>query len=223
MGHGGGMHCVYDGSCIYSGKDDIGMVYEKIRSYDIIVFAGEIENRYLSARWKLFIDRRFYKNHQPNFAKKQLGYLVSGELRQVQDLTDSIQTLAEFERCNLVEIVTDEISTSAEIDKNILEFSKNLVKCSTLNYVKERTFLGVGGHKVFRDMIWGEYRMIFSADHRYYKKNKYYDFPQYNYENRIRNFIMSIFLKIPPIRKKIIDSLGTTVLKYLDKKVIKIQ
>ena len=44
-------------------------------------------------------------------------------------------------------------------------------------YVQPRNFYGVGGMKIFRDLIW-IMRGIMKADHKYYKKHGVYDFPQ---------------------------------------------
>ena len=41
-----------------------------------------------------------------------------------------------------------------------------------------RTFLGVGGHKIFRDQIWARLSFPFTADYRYYEEHGLFDFPQ---------------------------------------------
>jgi len=59
-------------------------------------------------------------------------------------------------------------------------------------------FPTVGGHKVFRDEIWGSMRAVFRADHAYNKKHGLYDFPQAGYSRRARTTLLSL----PPVRKK---------------------
>ncbi len=44
-------------------------------------------------------------------------------------------------------------------------------------YTKPRSFYGVGGMKIFRDLIW-VMRGIMKDDHRSYRENNFYDFPQ---------------------------------------------
>ena len=44
-------------------------------------------------------------------------------------------------------------------------------------YVQPKNFYGVGGMKIFRDLIY-VMRGIMVADHKFYKKHGIYDFPQ---------------------------------------------
>jgi hypothetical protein len=67
--------------------------------------------------------------------------------------------------------------------------------------------LGVGAKKIFRDEIWGPLRFPFVADHRFYSNNGFYDFPQQEYAIRLRNLMMGLLVKIPPVRKKIYGSM----------------
>lgn len=55
--------------------------------------------------------------------------------------------------------------------------AKNLAYALEHKYVKPRTFYGVGGMKIFRDLIW-IMRGIMKDDHKFYKENGFYDFPQ---------------------------------------------
>jgi hypothetical protein len=75
------------------------------------------------------------------------------------------------------------------------------------------TFLGVGGGKIFRDEVYGMLRFVFQADHRYYKKHKFYDFPQKNYKVRRMNALMMIMTKIPPVRKKFLKVIKEEMVK----------
>ena len=66
-------------------------------------------------------------------------------------------------------------------------------------------------------MIWGGMRPIFRADHRYYKKNKLYDFPQYDYRMRIGRTFLGVLMAIPWIQKATIPKLKEHMVKPLDK------
>jgi hypothetical protein len=74
-------------------------------------------------------------------------------------------------------------------------------------YIKTKNFLGVGGHKIFRDDIWGRLRMIWQADHRYFKRHGKYDFPQKAYGFRIATALMMLLTRIPGFRKKFYNNL----------------
>ena len=69
-------------------------------------------------------------------------------------------------------------------------------------YVRPKNFLEVGGHKVFRDEIFGHLRGVWQADHKYYKKHGMYDFEQKKTGMRIMNFFLLLACKIPSFRKK---------------------
>ncbi len=47
--------CAYDNTCVYEDKDGFTAFYrEKVTTADIVVYAGAIRDRYLSARWKTY-------------------------------------------------------------------------------------------------------------------------------------------------------------------------
>lgn len=209
----GCIQCGFDNQCIYGDRDDIETVYGRIGQYDIIVFAGAIRDRYLSARWKLFIDRRFFKTHQPQFAGKQIGYLISGPLSQIHNLREIIQANTELDEANLAGILTDEFGASGELDERMEGFAQNLVERSVQKYIRPHTFLGIGGQKIFRDDIWGKLRFVFQGDHRYYKKHGVYDFPQKQYGTRAVNAFMMLLTKIPPAKKNIRQNLRKYMIK----------
>lgn len=60
----GCLKCGYNYECAYNSKDDFISFYNsKLRTADIIVFAGAIKYRYLSSTWKRFLDRGFFNTH----------------------------------------------------------------------------------------------------------------------------------------------------------------
>ena len=200
----GCLKCGYNYECAYSGKDDFISFYNsKLKTADIIVFAGTIKYRHLSYAWKRFFDRGFFNTHTPSLSGKQIGFIISGALSQIPNLKQILTAYTEWQGSNLAGFLTDEYDTSIEIDKQLHAFSYNLIKLSTINYRKPATFLGVAGMKIFRDEIWGEIRFPFIADHKAYKALKVYDFPQKNYKSRIMNFLLTLMIKFPPIRREL--------------------
>jgi hypothetical protein len=204
----GCIHCGYDNTCIYEGKDGFSAVYnDKLKSADILFFAGTIRDRYLSALWKTFFDRSFFNTHKPSLAGKQIAFLISGPLSQLANLRQIFEAYTEWQQANLVGIVTDEAEASEKLDAMISELALRSIEYANCRYVKPPTFLGVGAMKIFRDEIWGSLRFPFIADHQYYRSNGLYDFPQHDYVTRLRNGILGWIVSIPAIRKKIYGSL----------------
>ena len=202
----GCMKCGYDYQCQY--QDGFAEFYnERVRTADIIVMAGQMKGRYLSAIWKTFFDRAFFWNHTPSLAKKQMAYLVSGPLSQNSNLMQILEaSVTARQNANLVDIITDECGNSDQIDAQLNELAQRTIRLSEMAYVKPQNFLAVGGHKVFRDNIWGRLRGLWQADHRFYKKNGYYDFPQYELKSRILGPILLTLTKIPKFRKAFYDN-----------------
>ena len=199
------LQCGYDHQCSYIGKDGFIEFWEEVvMKSDIIVFAGIIKDRYLSSRWKMALDRAFYMTHTPTLTEKQMGYLISGPLNQISDLTQMFQAHIEIQGSNFVDIISDEFGTSEEIDAIIHDFARKLVSFSKVDYIKPITFLGEGGKKIFRDDIYGRNRFVFQADHEYYESHGYYDsFPQNDERAKKLNAKLIPLLKIEKVRKKI--------------------
>lgn len=207
--------CGFDYKCIYTGKDEfIDFYNSEIKTADIIIFAGEIKDRYLSASWKRMFDRAFFNTHTPTLKGKQMGFLVSGPLRQVPNLREILQSYAEWQGANLVDFITDEDS-SAHIDSNIDNMAINLVECSERNFVSPATYRGVGGMKVFRDDVWGRLRFVFQADHKYYEENGIYDFPQDDEKVIEMNNKMMELTANPEMRENIKKMIKTEMVKPL--------
>lgn len=203
----GCMKCGYDYQCQY--KDGFTEFYNhRVRTADIIIMAGELKGRYLSSLWKTFFDRAFFWNHTPSLEKKQMAYLISGPISQNSNLIQILEaSITARQYANFVDIVTDESQNSVQIDAQIDGLAKRMAQLAEIEFVKPQNFLAVGGHKVFRDNIWGRLRGLWQADHRFYKKNGLYDFPQYDYRSRILGPLLIVLTKIPKLRKKYYDSI----------------
>lgn len=199
----GCIQCGFDNICIYTGRDEVEQAYNRMKEYDMIVMAGSIKDRYLSSRWKMFIDRRFFATHQPHFEGKQIAYLLSGPLGQLHQLRENLNAITELDQANLTGIVTDEYRVSADIDARMEALVQQMVDNASRQYVRPRTFLGIGGMKIFRDDIFGRLRFPFQGDHRYYKKHGVYDFPQKQYGTRLTYAILGLMIKLPPVKKSI--------------------
>ena len=199
----GCIQCGYDNKCAYGDKDGYMEFYNtKIRTADVLVFAGTIKDRYLSSRWKMFFDRSFFNGHSPMLIGKQIGFIISGPLTQIPNLRQVLEAWVECHQANLVDFVTDEYDDSAQIDALSQSLAERLVQFADEGYIRPATFLTVGGQKLFRDAIWGWLRPTFQADHRFYKRHGLYDFPQKHYRRRIQVGIFMLLTKIPAFRRE---------------------
>ena len=200
----GCIKCGFDYRCAYEGADGyIDFYNEKVKTADVIVFCGEIRDRYLSARWKQFFDRAFFNTHTPTLTGKQMAFIISGPLRQIPNLREILSAFTEWQQANLVDIITDEDADSATIDALLSDIAGRVVRSALEDYVKPVGFLGVGGMKIFRDDIWGRLRFAFQADHRFYEANGLYDFPQDDERAIAMNRTMFELTSKPEMKEKI--------------------
>ncbi len=214
----GCIQCGYDNQCIYKDKDEYMDFYNtKLKTADILIFAGMIQDRYLSSRWKMFFDRSFFNGHAPSLIGKQMSFIISGPLSQNPNLRQILETWVEIQLANLAGIVTDEYGDSAQIDSLLQDLARNLVQFADSGYIGTPTFLGVGGRKLFRDEIWGRLRFPFRADYLLYKKLGVFDFPQKNYKMRVQIAIMSLLSKSPDFRKEVNKKMKNEMIKPLQK------
>jgi len=200
----GCIQCGYDYQCSYGDQDEYVQFYkDRVKAADILIFAGTIQDRYLSSRWKMFFDRSFFHTHTPSLTGKQVGVILSGPLRQIPNLRQILEAYTEWQQANLVDILTDEEGDSKVLDEQLQHLAERVIHLAEKDYKKPITFLGVGGMKIFRDDVWGKLRFPFQADHRFYKEHHFYDFPHRKYKSRLINAILILLTKIPSMRKEI--------------------
>lgn len=208
--------CGLDNVCQYEGKDGyIDFYNDKVKTADIIVFAGEIRDRYLSSRWKQYFDRSFFNTHTPTLKDKQIAFLLSGPLGQLPNLQEILSAYAQFQLANLAGVVTDEGGDSLILDDLLGDLAARVFVLAAQGYVQPIDFLGIGGMKIFRDEVWGKLRFVFQADHRYYIRHGYYDFPQKDFKTRRMNFFMMLMTRIPAFKKKFLKMIEKEMVKPL--------
>ncbi len=192
--------CGYDNTCVYT-DGYVDFYKNKLVPADIIIMAGSVRDRYLSSAWKQFFDRSFFLGHTPGLAGKQIGFVIAGPLHQIPHLKEALTAWADNGGCH-ARFVTDEVPGSGELDELLDAMASSLVHCAEAGYIPPRTFYAVGGHKIFRDSIYGGMRMAFQADYRYYQKHGMFDFPQRELKMRLFNAVLVPLTGIPGFRKK---------------------
>ena len=196
----GCVHCGYDNVCVY--KDDLrGLYFDKIATADAVVFAGSLRGRSFSSLLKTFWDRSFVKGHCPLAEGATFGFLISGPLRQLPDVREELEARPQMSAGTLAGIVTDEDGDAEMTTALIGQLAADIARDVETGYCPPPTFLGVGGHMIFRDLI---YRMsgIFQADDRYFRSHGLYDYPHKEYKNRLQNFALKALFHAGAIRKK---------------------
>lgn len=96
-------------------------------------------------------------------------------------------------------IISDEEADSARLEALIADFAGRLDRATRADYQKSVNFLGVGGIKIFRDLIYGM-RGVVRDDHRLYRERDLYDFPQRDLPNEAFNLFMGAAFMFKPVR-----------------------
>jgi multimeric flavodoxin WrbA len=193
--------CAFDNTCVYT--DGYRSFFEDtILPADILIFAGKIHDRYLSAEFKQFFDRSFYRGHVPSLAGKQVAFLIEGPLLQCSTLREVLTAYTSVQGASLAGMVSDESPVSGLTDARIDGLCEHSIRLAKSGYIAPPAFPSVAGHKVLRDEIWETMRAVFKAVHRYYAGHGLYDFSGHELPRRIRTSLFSLFLSIPAVRKK---------------------
>jgi hypothetical protein len=191
--------CAFDNTCVYT--DGFSEFWkETVLPADIIIFAGTVKDRYLSAEFKQVFDRSFFMGHIPAFAGKQVGFLIQGPVAQCATLQEILRAYPSLQGANPVGVVSDEDGIAMAVDELIDSLAARCLRLSKSGYVAPGGFPAVAGHKIFRDDIWAEMRAFFRADHAYYTKHGLYDFPQSDLRQRLSTTFLSLLLSIPSVR-----------------------
>lgn len=190
----GCFHCAVSGKCIY--KDDFDtFLRNEIQTADAIVYAFSVKDHSMGARMKMYDDRQFCNGHRTVTMGMPIGYLVYGDLSKEENLTNIMEARADVGGNFLAGIATDAIS--------IEELAQTLDYALEHKVVLPQTFWGIGGMKIFRDLIW-LMRGMMKADHKFYKKHGIYDFPQKKWPTACAMMLVGAILS----NKKLVAKMG---------------
>jgi len=211
--------CGLDGKCIYHDKDNYENFYNKqLKLSDIIIFSGTITDRFLSSRWKLFFDRSFFNNHLPSLIGKQFGFIISGALKELPNLTQFFDIYSQWQQSACAGFVSDHENDAAAIDTAIESLAHKTIRASQQKYSPPNTFLGIGSYKILQDEFLSKIRFPFIQD----PKNKLYNLPhKYCFSRIINKFILLLCL-LPPIMRINRERIFLKPLKLLEKNAKKL-
>ncbi|MFO7962286.1 MAG: NAD(P)H-dependent oxidoreductase [Desulfobacterales bacterium] len=168
--------CMATAVCVY--KDDFMSFFnETVKPADSIIYAAAIKNRYISSIWKQYFDRNFVNGHRPILNGKPMGFLFGGPLRQLPNLREIFTAHMEVGKNPFIGFQTDECGDTEELTREIRAFSEKVDRILEKPWIRPATFLGVGGHKIFRDLVYSM-RTLMVEDHKYYTEKGLYDFPE---------------------------------------------
>ncbi|MBQ7374517.1 MAG: NAD(P)H-dependent oxidoreductase [Clostridia bacterium] len=216
----GCFNCAVSGKCIYKDNFDTTL-RESIQTADAIVYAFDIKYHSFGSRMKMYNDRNFCNGHRTVTVGMPVGYLLSGDYEREENLRMIVEGRADVGHNFLAGVATDEHDTDLAIDK----MAEKLTYALDHKYVQPQTFLGIGGMKIFRDLIY-LMRGMMRADHKFYKAGGYYkDFPQRQWPKSLAMYLVGFMIGNEKLKKKIGNKMTegmlmpyVKVLSDLDKK-----
>lgn len=194
----GCFRCAVSEKCVYRDGFDT-FLRENIQKADAIVYAFNISDHSMGSRFKMYDDRNFCNGHRTVTVGMPVGYLVCGKYFEENNLRTVIEARSETGGNFLSGVATNEFNTDAEIDA----LSKSLCFALETKHTAPQNFWGVGGMKIFRDLIY-QMRGMMRADHKFYKKQGIYDFPQKKRLTSMKMYLVGMLLS----NEKILSKMG---------------
>ncbi len=211
----GCFHCAADGQCVYRDGFD-SYLREHIQTADGLVYAYTVKDHSMGYRFKLFDDRQFCNGHRTVTMGKPVGYLVDGCLDAEPNLKMLMESRAQVGGNTLAGIACNQRDPNHAID----QLAETLCYAVTRSYQPPKNFYGVGGLKIFRDLIW-QMQGLMRADHRFYKQHGFYDFPQKKRGTMMAMYLVGSMMNNAKLRKKlggrITEGMISPYRKVLDK------
>ncbi len=193
----GCLNCSTDGKCVYKDGFDT-FLRSEIQNGDAIVYAFTISGHYAHSIFKCYDDRQFCNGHRTVTYGSPVAYIVSGDYRYENNLRRILEARAEVGGNYLCGVATDEDDTA----KGLLSLAENLTFALESKLTRPANFYGVGGTKIFRDLIYVMQGMM-KADHNFYKKRGIYDFPQKKWKTVLQMKFIGGLMSMPGSGEKI--------------------
>ena len=193
----GCFRCAVSGKCVWKDNFD-EFLRNDIQTADAMVYAFTVSDHSMGARFKMYDDRQFCNGHRTVTIGMPVAYLISGNLSREENLRTIIEGRAQVGSNILAGIATDEENADAAIDRLADSLAYSLEHKNT----GPQNFYGVGGMKIFRDLIY-TMRGFMRADHKFFRSHGQYDFPQKQWPKSMAMYLVGAMMANPKIHTKL--------------------
>lgn len=205
--------CAVTGKCVYKdGFDEF--LRTQIQNADAFVYAFTISDHYTHSSFKCYDDRQFCNGHRTVTHGTPIAYLISGDYQYESNLRMIVEGRSEVGGNYLCGVATDEGDTAADIQT----LADALVFTLEHKLSRPANFYGVGGMKIFRDLIYVMQGMM-KADHKFYKDHGIYDFPQKQKKRILQMKVVGTLIAIPSVQKKMKGQMNQYIIGPYEKVV----
>lgn len=193
----GCFNCATDGICIYKDGFD-AFLRDNIQKAQAIIYAFTIKDHSMGTRFKMYDDRQFCNGHRTVTMGMPIGYLISGNYSEEQNLQMILEGRAQVGGNILAGIATDEYEPNEAIDQMVASLEYALEQKNT----QPQNFYGVGGMKIFRDLIYQMQGMM-RADYKFFKSHGQFDFPQQKKGTILAMYLVGAMISNKKLKAKI--------------------
>ena len=191
-------NCASTGKCVYKdGFDEF--LRGTIHRHDAIIYAFRIKDHSMGSRFKMYDDRQFCNGHRTVTMGSPVGYIVAGDIASEQNLRLTLEARAQVGGNFLAGIASGESAWNSGM--SIETLSERVCYALDHSYAPPRNFLGVGGMKIFRDLIY-MMRGLMRADHKFFKSHGQYDFPQKKWKTSLSMYLVGWMMGNKKVRAK---------------------
>ena len=192
----GCFNCAITGKCVHKdGFDEF--LRTKIQTADAMIYAFPIRDHSMGALFKTYDDRQFCNGHRTVTIGMPVGYIISGNLSKEENLRTIMEGRAQVGSNIYTGAATDEFNTDAEMDRLVANLTYALENKNT----GPQNFYGIGGMKIFRDLIW-QMQGFMRADHKFFKSHGQYDFPQKQWPKMLAMYLVGAMIASPKVKAK---------------------
>lgn len=202
----GCFNCAVSGKCVHKdGFDEY--LRNQIQTAEAIVYAFTVKDHSMGARFKMYDDRQFCNGHRTVTIGMPVGYLVSGDYSREFNLQMIVEGRAQVGTNFLAGVATDEQDPDSAID----QMAQTLTYALDHRYVPPQNFYGIGGMKIFRDLIWLMQGMM-KADHKFFKAHGQYDFPQKKRGTMMKMYLVGALIGNEKLKAKMGNAMNEGML-----------
>jgi len=191
----GCLRCAATGQCIYKDGFDV-FLRERIQSTDAIIYAFTVTDHSMGPLFKTYDDRQFCNGHRTVLMGHPVAYIVEGDLSAEQNLRTVLEARAQVGGTPLAAIAALDGGDAA-----LQNLSAELLFALENAWQPPKNFYGVGGMRIFRDLIY-QMQGIMKQDHRFFKAHGQYDFPQRSRGKIAAMYLVGLLFSNPKLMQK---------------------
>ena len=205
-------NCSGDGKCIYTDGFD-SYLRKEIQTCDSIVYAFTIRDHSMGSRFKMYDDRQFCNGHRTVTMGSPTAYLVNGSYAGEPNLQMVVEARANVGGNYLCGVaVNDGVEDPEHRTMGVEALVQRLSYALAREYRQPANFFGVGGMRIFRDLIY-QMRGMMRADHKFFKSHGQYDFPQKQWRQSLMMYLVGWMMHSRKLKSKMGDKMNEGMMK----------